>query len=64
MKSFYRELIKTGKDIKTFSEEIQVTTQTIYSWKSGKSKPKTRHMHKMAKILNIDIDKIIDDFYQ
>ena len=64
MKYFYREILKSGKDIKTFAKEIGVTTQTIYSWKSGKSKPKTGHMHKMAKILNIDIDKIIDDFYK
>ncbi len=63
MKSFYREMIKIGKDVKAFSKELGVTTQTIYSWKSGKSIPKTVHIHKMAKILKIDIDKIIDDFY-
>ena len=64
MKNFYREILKSGRDVKVFAKEFGVTTQTVYSWKSGKSKPKTGNMHKMAKILKIDIDKIIDDFYQ
>jgi DNA-binding XRE family transcriptional regulator len=64
MKTFYREILKIGKDVKIFAKEIGVTTQTVYSWKSGKSKPKTNHMQKMSKILKIDIDKIIDDFYK
>ncbi|MDD5318742.1 MAG: helix-turn-helix transcriptional regulator [Candidatus Pacebacteria bacterium] len=63
MKSFFRALLKQGKDIKWLAKEIGVTTQSIYSWKTGKSKPKTGHMQKMAKVLDMDIDKIIDDFY-
>lgn len=64
MKIFYREIIKQEKDVKTFAKDLGVTTQTIYSWKSGKSKPTTANMHKMAKILKINIDTIIDDFYK
>lgn len=64
MKTFYRELIKQNIDIKLFAKEVGVTPQTIYSWKSGKSKPKTKHIQKISKILKIDIDKIIDDFHK
>ena len=64
MKTFYRELIKQNKDIKWFAKEMGVTSQTVYSWKSDKSKPKIYHMQKMSKVLKIDIDKIIDDFHK
>lgn len=63
MKKFYREIIKQGKDVKTFAKDVGVSTQTIYSWKSGKSIPKTLHIHKIAKILKMDINIIIDDFH-
>jgi DNA-binding XRE family transcriptional regulator len=43
---------------------VGVTTQTIYSWKAGTSKPKTIHIHKIAKILKLSIDSLIDDFYK
>lgn len=64
MKSFFRELMKQGKDIKWLAKEVGVSAQSIYSWKLGKSKPKTQHMQKIAKVLKMDIDKIIDDFYK
>ena len=64
MKIFYREIIKQEKDVKTFAKEVGVTTQTIYSWKAGTSKPKTIHIHKIAKILKLSIDSLIDDFYK
>ncbi len=63
MKKFFRELIKQNKDIKQFAKEIGVTTQTVYSWKTGKSKPKPGHIQKISKILHIDIDIVIDDFH-
>lgn len=63
MKIFYREVLKIGKDIKWLAKEMGVTPQTIYSWKLGKSKPKTHLMQKISKILKMDIDKVIDDFY-
>jgi DNA-binding XRE family transcriptional regulator len=64
MKSFYREVLKAGKDIKWLSKEIGVSSQTVYSWKLGKSKPKTHHMHKISKVLKMDIDRVIDDFHK
>ncbi len=64
IKSFYREVLKKGKDIKWLAEEMGVTTQTVYAWKLGKTKPKTQHMQKMAKVLKLDIDTVIDDFYK
>ncbi len=64
MKHFFRELLKQGKDIKWLSKEMGVSTQTVYAWKLSKSKPKTAHMHKMAKTLSMDMDKVIDDFYK
>jgi len=63
MKIFYREVLKIGKDIKWLAKELGVSTQTVYSWKLGKSKPKTGYMQKLSKVLNMDIDKVIDDFY-
>lgn len=63
MKKFYREIIKQGKDVKTFAKDVGVSTQTIYSWKSGQSKPTVKNIHKIAKILNMDINIIIDDFH-
>lgn len=63
MKLFYREILKLGKDIQWLAKEIGVSSQTVYSWKLGKSKPKTGHMQKISKILKMDIDKVIDDFY-
>jgi len=64
IKSFYREVLKKGKDVKWLADEMGVTTQTVYAWKLGKTKPKTRHMQKMAKVLRLDIDVVIDDFYK
>lgn len=64
MKTFFREILKQGKDIKWFANEMGVSIQTVYSWKLGKGRPRNHNMHKMAKLLKIDIDKIIDDFYE
>lgn len=63
MKIFYRELLKEGKTIEWFSKKMEVSTQAVYDWKNGVSKPNPVKLKKIAKILNLDVNVLIDDFY-
>lgn len=63
MKTFYKELLRQGKDVKWLAKQVGVSTQAVYDWKSGKSKPKPVMMLKVGEILKIKTDLLIEDFY-
>lgn len=63
MKLFTREALKLGLRTADLAEACEVTTQTIYLWKSGQSIPHAEHIKKLAEVLKMDPDKMIDDFH-
>lgn len=63
MKTFYRALLWQGKSIQWLAEKLEVSHQTIYGWKLGKTKPNPKYLVKMSKLLNINIDELVKEFY-
>ncbi len=43
------------------AEELGVDKSTVSSWRTGKNKPRHGHLVRVAKILSISIDELVED---
>ena len=63
MKSFYKALLIKGKSVQWLADKLGVSHQAVQHWKSGKTKPRPKNLVKMAKILELDIEKLVKEYY-
>ena len=63
MKSFYNALLMKGKSVEWLAKQLGVSHQTVYQWKSGKTKPKPKHLVELVKLLQVKIETLINDHY-
>lgn len=60
-----KELIKSrGIKQKWLADQVGVTRLTISNWVNGKYIPKQEHVEKLAKVLNVDEQTIINAISQ
>lgn len=48
--------------LRELSKEVGVSFQTVQSWESGKSQPRLRHIGRLAEVLNVSTDELLQEF--
>jgi transcriptional regulator with XRE-family HTH domain len=61
MDNFFKKLALKGITIPELAKKLNVSHQAVYQWKSGKSVPRLQTLIRLAKLVGIDTNKIIND---
>jgi transcriptional regulator with XRE-family HTH domain len=58
LKDLRRRRLLTQKEL---AAEVGVSYQTVQSWESGKAQPRLRHIRRLAEVLQVPADKLLDE---
>ena len=56
----YKSRTKNNMSQAQLAKEIGVTDKAVSKWETGKSKPQVDTLKKLARVLNISIEKLLD----
>lgn len=59
MKQIKYLAVKAGVSLKEVAEHLGVSTNTVYSWSSGKRVPRASMLPKLAEILDCDYNELL-----
>lgn len=57
-------IISKGLTIDEVAKEMDVSTNTLYSWSKKKSHPSVTHFNELSKVLNIGFDELHNRIYK
>jgi len=63
MNILYKNMLVQGVSVAQLAKKLGISTQAIYQWKLGRSKPNPMLLKKISKILGINIEGLIKAFY-
>jgi transcriptional regulator with XRE-family HTH domain len=59
LKELRRRQLLTQREL---GERVGVSFQTVQSWESGKSQPRLRHIGRLAEVLGVSADELLEEF--
>lgn len=61
-KNLRKHMLRSGKDRRTISEELEVSYSTLTDWVNGKKYPRIDRIEALAKYFGISKSDLIEDF--
>jgi transcriptional regulator with XRE-family HTH domain len=52
-----------GISVQTLAKKLNISHQSVYNWKLGKTKPRYTLLKQISQVVGIPVDKLIDEFY-
>jgi transcriptional regulator with XRE-family HTH domain len=63
-KQFYLAIAKKGLSIKNLSKKMNVSSQTIYQWKLGQTKPSIENIKRLSTLIDVSVEELMRWFYK